>query len=171
MGAKENAGYDTLSSLFFRTDLPRLFPPRVTALHGFAIRSAATFRHPPTSGVRPVRAEFRPVGPAPQTRVPALRRDHMSLALDDIKRLAHLARIDIDADATRDVQSKLDAIFGLIDELQAIDTTGVVPMAHAQDVALPLREDVVTEGDHHREYQQAAPAVAGGLYLVPKVIE
>jgi aspartyl-tRNA(Asn)/glutamyl-tRNA(Gln) amidotransferase subunit C len=95
----------------------------------------------------------------------------MSLAPDDIQRLAHLARIDIDADATRDAGAKLDAIFGLIDELQAIDTTGVVPMAHAQDVMLLLREDAVTEGDHHREYQQAAPAVADGLYLVPKVFE
>jgi aspartyl-tRNA(Asn)/glutamyl-tRNA(Gln) amidotransferase subunit C len=95
----------------------------------------------------------------------------MSLALDDIRRLAHLARIDIDADAMRDVRTKLDAIFGLIDELQAIDTAGVVPMAHAQDVALPMREDVVTEGDHRRAYQAIAPAVADGLYLVPKVIE
>ena len=97
--------------------------------------------------------------------------DTMSLAPDDIIRLAHLARIDIDAAAVRDVRAKLDAIFGLIDQLQAIDTTGVEPMAHAQDVMLPLRDDAVTERDLHREYQEAAPAVAGGLYLVPKVIE
>lgn len=95
----------------------------------------------------------------------------MGLATDDIKRLAHLARIDIDADAARDVGAKLDAIFGLLDQLQAIDTTGVAPMAHAQDLMLPMREDVVTEGNRRDEYQQLAPAVAGGLYLVPKVIE
>ena len=95
----------------------------------------------------------------------------MALAPDDITRLALLARIEIDADAAREVGAKLDAIFGLIDELQAIDTTGVVPMAHAQDVTLPLRDDVVTETDRHEVFQQQAPAVAGGLYLVPKVIE
>jgi aspartyl-tRNA(Asn)/glutamyl-tRNA(Gln) amidotransferase subunit C len=95
----------------------------------------------------------------------------MGLSADDIQRLAHLARIDVDADAISDVQRKLDAILGLIDELQAIDTTGVAPMAHAQDVVLPLREDAVTEGDNHVLYQRQAPAVTDGLYLVPKVIE
>ena len=95
----------------------------------------------------------------------------MSLTPDDIKRLAQLARIDIDADAARDVRVKLEGIFRLIDELQAIDTTGIEPMAHAQDVMLPLRDDVVTERDRRAEYQQAAPHVADGLYLVPKVIE
>ena len=95
----------------------------------------------------------------------------MGLTSDDIKRLAHLARIDVDSAAVSDVRDKLDAILGLIDELQAIVTTGVTPMAHAQDVALPLREDAVTESDHHQRYQREAPAVAEGLYLVPKVIE
>jgi len=95
----------------------------------------------------------------------------MGLSVDDIERLAQLARIDVDADAIRDVQRKLDAILGLIDDLQAIDTTGIVPMAHAQDAMLPMRDDVVTEGDHHALYQREAPSVAGGLYLVPKVIE
>jgi len=95
----------------------------------------------------------------------------MGLSAEDIQRLAHLARIDVDSHAIRDVQAKLDAILGLIDELQAIDTTGVAPMAHTQDVVLPLRDDVVTERDNHMLYQQQAPAVADGLYLVPKVIE
>jgi len=95
----------------------------------------------------------------------------MSFSLDDVARLAHLARIEIDADAANDVRVKLDAIFALIDALQAIDTAGVEPMAHAQDVMLPLREDAVTEGDERARYQQQAPAVADGLYLVPKVIE
>ena len=95
----------------------------------------------------------------------------MSLAPDDIRRLARLARIALDADAARDVRVKLDAILGLIDELQAIDTTGIEPMAHTQDVSLPLREDAVTERDDHALFQRAAPATANGLYLVPKVIE
>jgi aspartyl-tRNA(Asn)/glutamyl-tRNA(Gln) amidotransferase subunit C len=55
--------------------------------------------------------------------------------------------------------------------MRAVDTTGIVPMSHAQDVVLPLREDGVTENDCHALYQQGAPAVERGLYLVPKVIE
>jgi aspartyl-tRNA(Asn)/glutamyl-tRNA(Gln) amidotransferase subunit C len=95
----------------------------------------------------------------------------MALTLDDVARIAHLARIEIDADAARDVHAKLDAIFALINALQAIDTTGVEPMSHAQDLSLPLRDDIATETDRHAEYQRLAPAVADGLYLVPRVIE
>lgn len=95
----------------------------------------------------------------------------MALTFDDVQRLARLARIELDAGATRDIQAKLDAIFSMIDELLSIDTTGIVPMAHAQDAMLPLREDAVTEVDQHVVYQQGAPSVVDGLYLVPKVIE
>jgi aspartyl-tRNA(Asn)/glutamyl-tRNA(Gln) amidotransferase subunit C len=95
----------------------------------------------------------------------------MALSLDDIHRIAHLARIEIDATAAREVQQKLDAIFAMINQLQAVDTTGIEPMAHAQDVMLPLREDLVTETDRHTLYQSVAPAVADGLYLVPRVLE
>ena len=95
----------------------------------------------------------------------------MALTLADVHRIAHLARIDIDAEAAADVHRKLDAIFGLINELLAVDTSGIEPMAHAQDVALPLREDAVTESDQHALFQSVAPAVEDGLYLVPRVIE
>ena len=95
----------------------------------------------------------------------------MPLTLDDVHRIAHLARIEIDERAAADAHAKLTAIFGLINELRAIDTTGIAPMAHAHDVALPLREDVVTEADAHEAFQRLAPAVEDGLYLVPRVIE
>ena len=95
----------------------------------------------------------------------------MALTPEAIARLARLARIDIDRNEARDVKSKLDAILRLIDDLQAIDTTDIVPMSHAQDVMLALRDDVVTETDQHERFQEEAPAVCGGLYLVPKVIE
>ena len=95
----------------------------------------------------------------------------MSLTLDDVRRIAHLARIDVTSDEVIDVHAKLESIFGLIDALQAIDTSGVEPMSHAQDVTLRLRDDVVTETDRHALYQQLAPATEDGLYLVPRVVE
>ena len=95
----------------------------------------------------------------------------MALSPDEVQRLAHLARIEITPAEGAEVRQKLDRIFDLIGRLRAVDTRGVVPMAHAQDVTLPLREDLVTETDRHKLYQESAPAVAHGLYLVPKVID
>jgi aspartyl-tRNA(Asn)/glutamyl-tRNA(Gln) amidotransferase subunit C len=95
----------------------------------------------------------------------------MALSSADVERIAHLARIEITTAEAADVRAKLDGILDLIGRMRAIDTTGIVPMSHAQDLTLPLREDVVTETDRHELYQSVAPAVHGGLYLVPKVIE
>jgi aspartyl-tRNA(Asn)/glutamyl-tRNA(Gln) amidotransferase subunit C len=95
----------------------------------------------------------------------------MKISLDDVLRIADLARIEIDAEQAADARAKLDAIFAMIDALNAVDTTGVVPMAHAQDLMLPLRPDAVSESDQHELFQAQAPAVEDGLYLVPKVIE
>jgi aspartyl-tRNA(Asn)/glutamyl-tRNA(Gln) amidotransferase subunit C len=95
----------------------------------------------------------------------------MALTLEDVQRVAHLARIEIDAAEAAGVHAKLTAIFAMINELQAVDTAGIVPMAHAQDVSLPLREDAVTDTDRHALYQTQAPAVEDGLYLVPRVVE
>jgi aspartyl-tRNA(Asn)/glutamyl-tRNA(Gln) amidotransferase subunit C len=95
----------------------------------------------------------------------------MELSSEDIQRIAHLARIEITPAEAADVRAKLDSIFDLIGRMRAVDTTGIIPMSHAQDVTLPLREDVVTETDRRELYQSVAPAVQDGLYLVPKVIE
>ena len=95
----------------------------------------------------------------------------MSLSIADVRRIAHLARIEIDAVEAAEVRAKLDAIFALINELAAVDTTGIEPMAHAQDATLALRDDAVTESDASVLYQRLAPGVEDGLYLVPKVIE
>jgi aspartyl-tRNA(Asn)/glutamyl-tRNA(Gln) amidotransferase subunit C len=95
----------------------------------------------------------------------------MSLSLDDVRRIARLARIEVtDAEAAA-VQGELNGILGLVGELQAPDTRGIEPMSHARDVGLRLREDVVTEADQHRTFQAIAPQVEADLYLVPKVIE
>ena len=95
----------------------------------------------------------------------------MSLNSADIKRIAHLARIEVndaEADATL---TKLTGILDLIEQMQAVDTTGIEPMSHSQDVTQRLRDDVVTETNQRELYQSIAPAVEEGLYLVPKVIE
>lgn len=95
----------------------------------------------------------------------------MTISLADVYRIAHLARLDIDAAHAEEVRGKLVSIFGLIDQLAAVDTTGVEPMAHAQEATLPLRADVVAEPDRRDDYQRLAPVVDDGLYLVPKVLE
>lgn len=95
----------------------------------------------------------------------------MSLTLDEVRRVAHLARLEISDAEAGQVQEQLNGIFRLIEQMQAVDTAGVAPMAHARDLTLRLREDAVTEGDQHRLFQSIAPQVEEGLYLVPKVIE
>ena len=67
--------------------------------------------------------------------------------------------------------TQMTSIFGLIEEMQAVDTRGVEPMAHAQELSQRLREDVVSESDQHALFQSVAPQVERGLYLVPQVIE
>src|SRR6202163_5013139 len=83
----------------------------------------------------------------------------MALSVDDVQRAAHLARIEITAAEAVDVQNKLEGVFRMIERMRAVDTTGIVPMSHAQDVSLPLREDRVTDSDQHALYQRNAPAV------------
>jgi aspartyl-tRNA(Asn)/glutamyl-tRNA(Gln) amidotransferase subunit C len=95
----------------------------------------------------------------------------MALTLEDVKRVAHLARVAIDEAEARAVLSQLNDVFKLIAEMQAVDTRGVEPMSHALDIVQRLREDAVTESDQHVLFQSVAPQVEGDLYLVPKVIE
>ena len=95
----------------------------------------------------------------------------MSLSQDDVKRIARLARIEIDDAQAQATQGQLNTIFDLIATMQAVDTVGIAPMAHAQEVYQRLRADVVTESDRHAAFQAVAPAVENDLYLVPKVIE
>lgn len=95
----------------------------------------------------------------------------MSLTLEDVQRIAHLARIRVTGDEAVQYQNQLNGIFGLIAEMQAVDTADVAPMAHARDVFQRLRADEVTETDRRDAYQAIAPQTEAGLYLVPKVIE
>ncbi len=95
----------------------------------------------------------------------------MSLTLEQVRRIAHLARIEVsDAEAESSL-GHLNGIFSLIEEMQAVDTRGVEPMAHAQDLCQRLRSDTVTEENRRQAFQSVAPETEAGLYLVPKVIE
>ncbi|WP_116139854.1 Asp-tRNA(Asn)/Glu-tRNA(Gln) amidotransferase subunit GatC [Trinickia diaoshuihuensis] len=99
----------------------------------------------------------------------------MALTLTDVKRIAHLARLELaDADCEHTL-AQLNEFFGLVERMQAVDTSGIAPLAHPieqiEDVALRLREDAVTETVERDAAQRCAPAVQDGLYLVPKVIE
>ncbi len=95
----------------------------------------------------------------------------MSLTPEQVARIAHLARIAVSPAEAEAVRTQLNGILALVERMQAVDTQGVAPMAHAQDVMLRLRDDAVTEADQRERFQEVAPQVEGGLYLVPKVIE
>ncbi len=98
----------------------------------------------------------------------------MSLTLEQVHRVAHLARIEISDAEARSTLGHLNEIFTLIEEMQAVDTQGVEPMAHAQDVAQRLRPDRISETnpvEQRTAFQAIAPETEAGLYLVPKVIE
>ena len=95
----------------------------------------------------------------------------MALDRSDVEKIAHLARLGLnDADIPRTTEA-LNSILGLNDQMQAVDTTGIEPLAHPLEASQRLRADVVTESNHREAYQSIAPAVENGLYLVPKVIE
>ena len=95
----------------------------------------------------------------------------MSLSLDEVRHIAKLARLELAAGELEATQAKLNGIFSLIGEMQAVDTDGVEPMSHPQELAQRLREDRVTETDRRAAFQAVAPQTEAGLYLVPKVIE
>jgi len=99
----------------------------------------------------------------------------MALDLSDVKRIAHLARIETSDDEAAQTLAQLNNFFSLVEQMQAVDTTGITPLAHplsaVRDMAQRLRDDVVTESDRREDYQRPAPSTENGLYLVPKVIE
>jgi aspartyl-tRNA(Asn)/glutamyl-tRNA(Gln) amidotransferase subunit C len=99
----------------------------------------------------------------------------MSLTLSDVKRIANLAQLDMDEAHAETALAELNGIFALAEQMQAVDTSGVEPLAQPLSaiLALPLRlrEDVVTEENRRDQYQAPAPKTQDGLYLVPKVIE
>ena len=99
----------------------------------------------------------------------------MALTPQDVGRIAHLARLELDEAEQGSMLQQLNGFFAIVEQMRAVDTSGVeplyTPLSAVQDVALRLREDRVTEHDQREANQQSAPAVEDGLFLVPKVIE
>lgn len=99
----------------------------------------------------------------------------MSLEDSDIKQLAHLARLELADDEMAVIKQQLNDFFVFVEQMQTIDTSAIEPLAHptsyVQQTPLRLREDAVTETNQRDAYQECAPAVADGLYLVPRVLE
>jgi aspartyl-tRNA(Asn)/glutamyl-tRNA(Gln) amidotransferase subunit C len=99
----------------------------------------------------------------------------MSLSPQDISRIADLARLELTAEESERMLSRINGFFDIVEQMRAVDTSGVEPMPHpvaaVQEVALRLREDAASEPNQREANQRSAPAVERGLFLVPKVIE
>ena len=95
----------------------------------------------------------------------------MSLTREEVEKIAHLARIQLQESDIPNYIESLSDILQLVEQMQQVDTSNIVPMAHPLDAAARLRVDAVTEPNQREHFQEAAPQVEAGLYLVPKVIE
>ena len=99
----------------------------------------------------------------------------MPLTPQDVSRIAHLARLELQPGEQAVLLTQLNGFFSIVEQMSAVDTSGVeplyTPLSAVSEVTLRLRDDKVTESDHRAENQRSAPAVEDGLFLVPKVIE
>jgi len=95
----------------------------------------------------------------------------VSLTSDDVKQIAHLARLGVDEAALDPLAEDLSTVLNLVEQLNAVDTTGVEPLAHPGNASLRLRQDEVSEDNLRDELQAPAPELAQGYFLVPRVIE
>ncbi len=95
----------------------------------------------------------------------------MSLTPEEVRRIAHLARLAVSDDEVAAYAGELSQILEMVDRMNAVDTTGITPMAHPQHAVQRLRPDEVTETDQRERFQAIAPATERGLYLVPRVVE
>jgi aspartyl-tRNA(Asn)/glutamyl-tRNA(Gln) amidotransferase subunit C len=102
---------------------------------------------------------------------PAIEISTMSLDTEAVRNIAHLARLGVEESENERYARNLSDILSFVEQLNAVDTRGVEPMAHPLDTSQRLRADEVSETDQHQRFQRIAPKVEAGLYLVPKVIE
>ena len=95
----------------------------------------------------------------------------MALDANAVAKIAHLARLGINPEDVPEYARNLSAILAFVEQLNAVDTTGVLPLAHPLDATQRLRPDAVTETNDRDNFQSVAPQTEDGLYLVPQVIE
>ncbi len=99
----------------------------------------------------------------------------MALQPEDIRRIAHLARLELKAEEGARMLTQINSFFEIVEQISAVSTEGVIPLAHPaellKEVELRLRDDVVSEFDDREAHQLSAPAVENGLFLVPRVVE
>ena len=95
----------------------------------------------------------------------------MSINMNDVYKIARLARLAVTEQEAQAARAQLTIIFNLIEQMQAVETTGIQPMSHARDAMQRLREDNVSETDQRELFQTLAPQVERGFYLVPPAIE
>ena len=99
----------------------------------------------------------------------------MSLTSADISRIANLARLELQPEESSRMLTQINGFFDIVEQMRAVDTSGIEPLAHplatVSEVALRLRDDMVSEPNNREANQKSAPAVERGLFLVPKVIE
>jgi aspartyl-tRNA(Asn)/glutamyl-tRNA(Gln) amidotransferase subunit C len=99
----------------------------------------------------------------------------MALTPQDVSRIAHLARLELQGSEQAALLNQLNGFFSIVEQMSVADTAGVeplyTPLSAVQEVQLRLREDTVTESNQRELNQRSAPAVEDGLFLVPKVIE
>src|SRR3990167_480738 len=102
---------------------------------------------------------------------PLFQESYMSLTPDDIKKIAHLARLNLSESDIALYGPQLSNILHFIEQMNQVDTSKVEPLSHPLDISQRLRPDTITESDLRNKFQRIAPQVEAGLYLVPKVIE
>jgi len=95
----------------------------------------------------------------------------MSISPEEVLKIANLARLQIKQDEVEQYATDLSNIINLVEQMNAVDTKDILPMAHPLDATQRLREDKVTEENQRDKFQTIAPSAEKGLYLVPKVIE
>ena len=132
-----------------------------------AVNKKRVSQEPPGCGHRPCGPPSCPLNPAPTTEAS----HEMALTLSDVKRIAHLARIEVTDAEARLTLGQLNDIFKLIEQLQSVDTSGIEPMSHPLGGSQRLREDLASAPDNREANMRNTPAQQNGLFLVPKVIE
>lgn len=95
----------------------------------------------------------------------------MSFTTQDVKKIAHLARLEMSEQDLSTFAPQINDMLGMINQLNQANTDNIAPMAHSLDLSQRLRGDQVTEANQREKFQAIAPAVEAGLYLVPKVID